>query len=300
MKPLLLMTLAAYVVAAVHYVVAFMHKRRSSERVAFMSLAAGFALHTASLVTDWVEDGHYPLFGLRETFSFLAWTLVVTYLLSLILTRYRTLALGSFTLPLVSVLTFIAMVARDRTGAATSEITRSAGASWIFPLHTTLLIFAYAAFFVVFAASVMYLVQERELRNKTFSAFFHRLPSLMTVNDIATHAAGIGFTLLTLGVLTGMLWSSERDGRLWHNDPKEIFAAITWLLYLILILYRSTAGWRGRRAAWLGVIGFALVLCTFFGARLIGSYHVFGFWVLDFGFWTGALINLAAASLPFR
>lgn len=274
MKPLLLLTLAAYVVAAVHYVVAFMHKRRSSERVAFMSLAAGLALHTASLITDWVEDGHYPLFGLRETFSFLAWTLVVAYLLTL--TRYRTVALGSFTLPLVSILTFIALIARDKNGAASNAITGSAGAAWIFPIHTTLLLFAYAAFFVVFAASVMYLVQERELRNKTFSAFFHRLPSLMTVNDIATHAAGIGFTLLTLGVLTGMLWSTERDGRLWHNDPKEIFAGMTWLLYLVLILYRSTASWRGRRAAWLGVIGFALVLCTFFGARLLGSYHVFG------------------------
>lgn len=274
MKPLLLMTLAAYVVAAVHYVVAFMHKRRSSERVAFMSLAAGFAFHTASLVTDWVEDGRYPLFGMRETLSFLAWTLVVAYLLTL--TRYRTVALGSFTLPLVSILTFVAMVVRERSGGATSELARSGGAPWLFPIHTTLLLFAYAAFFVVFAASVMYLVQERELRNKTFSAFFHRLPSLMTVNDIATHAVGIGFTLLTLGVLTGMLWSSERDGRLWHNDPKEIFAAITWLLYLILILYRSTASWRGRRAAWLGVLGFALVLCTFFGARLLGSYHVFG------------------------
>lgn len=275
MKPLLLMTLAAYVVAAVHYVVAFMHKRRSSERVAFISLAAGFLLHTASLITDWVEDGRYPLFGLRETLSFLGWTLVVVYLLTLL--RYRsTVALGSFTLPLVSILTFVAMIARERSTVATSEITQTGVPSWIFPFHTTLLLFAYAAFFVVFAASVMYLVQERELKNKTFSAFFHRLPSLMTVNDIATHAAGIGFTLLTLGVLTGMLWSSERDGLIWHNDPKEIFAAMTWLLYLVLIFYRSTASWRGRRAAWLGVIGFALVLCTFFGARILGSYHVFG------------------------
>src|SRR3954470_12749564 len=131
MKPLLLMTLAAYVVAAVHYVVAFMHKRRSSERVAFVSLAAGFALHTASIITDWVEDGHYPLFGLRETFSFLAWTLVVAYLMTLVLTRYRTLALGSFTLPLVSVLTFIAMMARDKPARASSAITESAGAAWI-------------------------------------------------------------------------------------------------------------------------------------------------------------------------
>jgi ABC-type transport system involved in cytochrome c biogenesis permease subunit len=99
---------------------------------------------------------------------------------------------------------------------------------------------------------------------------------LTTINDIASHAAGIGLTLLTLGIITGMLWSSSRDGRLWHNDPKEIFAALTWLLYLMLILYRSTAKWRGRLAAWMGVAGFALVLCTFFGARLMGGYHVFG------------------------
>jgi ABC-type transport system involved in cytochrome c biogenesis permease subunit len=82
--------------------------------------------------------------------------------------------------------------------------------------------------------------------------------------------------LLTLGIVTGMIWSSVRDGRIWHNDPKEIFAVLTWLLYLLLLIYRSTANWRGRRAAWLGVVGFALVLCTFFGARLLGGYHVFG------------------------
>lgn len=272
MKVLLLIVLAAYVVAAIHYVLAFVNKRRAVERVAFLSLAVGLLIHTASLVMDWTQEGHYPLFDLRETFSFLAWTLVIAYLLTL--SRYRTMALGSFTIPLVAVLTFIATVIRDHDG--TRGAVTGSGAAWLFPVHTTALLFAYASFFVVFIASVMYLVQERELKLKTFGAFFHRLPSLSTVNEIATHAAGIGLTLLTLGIATGMLWSSSRDGRLWHNDPKEIFAALTWLLYLALILYRSTASWRGRRAAWMGVAGFALVLCTFLGARLIGSYHVFG------------------------
>ena len=49
-----------------------------------------------------------------------------------------------------------------------------------------------------------------------------------------------------------------------------------WLVYFVLIVYRLTANWRGSRAAWLGVVGFALVLCTLFGARLLGGYHVFG------------------------
>ncbi|HEX8097544.1 MAG TPA: cytochrome c biogenesis protein CcsA [Pyrinomonadaceae bacterium] len=272
MKPLLLTALGAYVVAATHAIFAFVNKRRSTERIAVWSVAVGFVMHTAALVFDWAQDGRYPLFGLRETLSFLAWTLVAAF--GWVFYRYRAAALGSFTLPLVAVLTFFASIARGPAGGPGTI--QSGGSVWLFPLHTTLLLFAYAAFFVVFVASVMYLLQERELKMKTFSAVFHRLPSLTTVNDLASNAAGVGFTLLTLGIITGMVWSSARDGRLWHNDPKEIFAGLTWLLYLFLIFYRSTARWRGRRAAWLGVAGFALVLFTFFGARLMGSYHVFG------------------------
>lgn len=274
MKPLLLTVLAAYVVAAIHSVLAFVNKRRTLERITLGSLAFGFVLHTVSLITDWTGDGHYPLFGLRETLSFLAWTLVATY--GLVIYRYRTQALGTFTLPLVAVLIFIVSVMRDTSETAASTTVSDTNAAWLFPVHTTLWIFAYASLFVVFIASVMYLLQERELKMKTFGAIFHRLPSLTTINNIATSAVGVGWTLLTLGILTGMVWSQARDNRLWHNDPKEILAALTWLLYLALVLYRATAGWRGRRAAWLGVAGFALVLCTFFGARLLGGYHIFG------------------------
>ncbi len=271
MRSLLLAVLAAYVVAAIHSVLAFINKRRNLQSVSDWALAAGFVLHTTALLADWVLDGHYPLFFLRETLSFLAWALVATY--ALVLYRYRARALGSFILPLVSALTFLALFTRSGSDATAATGLK---ATWLFPVHTTLLFFAYAAFFVVFVASVMYLLQERELKLKTFGAVFHRLPSLTMVNEIATTSAVTGLTLLTLGILSGMVWSSLRDGRLWHNDPKEIFAALTWFLYLILIVYRSSAHWRGRRAAWMGVAGFALVLCTFFGARLMGGYHVFG------------------------
>src|SRR2546426_9737448 len=260
MRSLLLAVLAAYVIAAIHAVLAFINKRRSLQRVSEWSMAAGFVLHTAALLADWTIDGHYPLFYLPETLSFLAWTLIASY--GLVLYRYRARPLGSFTLPLVSVLIFVAIITQSATVGSAEA--RSISAAWLFPVHTTLLFFAYAAFFVVFLASIMYLLQERELKLKTFSAIFHRLPSLTTVNEIATSSAAIGLTLLTVGIATGMLWSSSRDGRVWHNDPKEIFAAITWLLYVLLILYRSTSRWRGRMAAWMGVAGFVLVLFTFF------------------------------------
>jgi len=159
--------------------------------------------------------------------------------------------------------------ASARAGTVTAGV-----AAWLFPIHTTLLIFAYASFFVVFAASAMYLWQERELKLKTFSALFHRLPSLTTVDDIGSTAAGIGFTLLSLGIVTGVIWSSQRSGRIWNNDPKEVFALLTWLLYLTMIHYRTQ--WRGRKSAIVGVAGFGLVLFTFLGTRFMGGYHVFG------------------------
>jgi cytochrome c-type biogenesis protein CcsB len=271
MNYLLLATLAAYVTAAVHAILAFAYKRRAVERAAVGSLALGFIAHTASILRDWIQAGHYPLFGLRETLSFFAWTLVIAYGLALL--RYHTRALGTFMMPLIAFLTTAALIIPGSENVRASTITDGA-AAWLFPIHTTLLIFAYASFFVVFVASVMYLWQERELKLKTFSAIFHRLPSLNTVDDIGATAAGIGFALLSLGIITGVIWSSQQTGRIWHNDPKEVFALLTWLLYLTMIHYRTQ--WRGRKFAWIGVVGFGLVLFTFLGTRFMGGYHVFG------------------------
>jgi len=271
MKPFLYAALAGYVVAAIHAVLAFVNKRRAAERITFYSLAGGFTAHTLAIIIDWVQDGHYPLFHLHETISFLAWTLVVVY--CVVASRHAVQALGAFLLPVISLLVIASNIVRGSSSLDANRVT-DGSAAWLFPVHTTLLLFAYATFFVAFAASVMYLWQERELRLKKFGAVYHRLPSLTTVDDIGSTAASIGFTLLTLGIVTGIIWSQARSGRVWHNDPIEFFALLTWVLYLTLLHYRVQ--WRGRKAAWLGVAGFALVVCTFAGAVVLGGYHVFG------------------------
>ncbi|HEY0727715.1 MAG TPA: hypothetical protein VGD38_06560, partial [Pyrinomonadaceae bacterium] len=104
----MLAVLAAYLIAAIHSILAFMNKRRSVQRVAEYSTVIGFILHTAALGADWVIDGHYPLFSLREALSFLAWALVPVY--AAVLYRYRAQAVGAFTMPLISVLTFISLL----------------------------------------------------------------------------------------------------------------------------------------------------------------------------------------------
>lgn len=272
MNSLLLTTLAAYIIAAIHAVLAFINKRQALERVALYSLAFGFALHTTYLVKDGIDSGHCPIFGFRETILFLAWTLVIAF--GVLHYRFHISALGIFITPIITALTLSAIFIEPSI-ANPSTILFDKDASWL-PVHTALWIFSYTALLIVFVTSIMYLVQEHELKSKTFSSLFHRLPSLTTVNDIAATATSIGFGLLTTGIITGVLLSYHRDGHFWHNDPKEIFAVLTWLLYFGLIVYRSSKSWRGKRAAWIGIAGFAFVLCTFFGARLLGGFHVFG------------------------
>ena len=108
MRSLLLAVLAAYLIAAIHSILAFINKRRSVQRVAEWSTIVGFILHTVALGADWFIDGHYPLFSLREALSFLAWALVPVY--GAVLYRYRAQAVGAFTMPLISVLTFISLL----------------------------------------------------------------------------------------------------------------------------------------------------------------------------------------------
>ena len=90
-------------------------------------MAVGFILHTGALIADWVIDGHYPLFSLRETLSFLAWALVALY--SIVLYRYRTQAVGAFTMPLISVLTFVALIDRFTIQQTLRHLFRQPGCS---------------------------------------------------------------------------------------------------------------------------------------------------------------------------
>jgi ABC-type uncharacterized transport system permease subunit len=273
MRFFFLAALAAYIFAAVQSALTFLTKRQGRERVTLIAACVGFLAHAVTLAGLWQQEGFDALFNLRAELSVLAWTVAFFYFA--MRRRWQAQAIGSFLLPLVATLMTVAALLPNRATGA-NELLTVEEAAWLLPVHTLLLLFAYAAFFVVFAANVMYLLQERELKSKTFGRIFHRLPSLATVEQITSTAVSLGWMLLTGGIITGMLWSATLGRGLWHNDPKEILAGLTWLLYTLLLVDRSTRLFgRGRRGAWIGIAGFALVLCTFLGARFMGGYHIF-------------------------
>jgi cytochrome c-type biogenesis protein CcsB len=278
MTILLLIALLLYLAGAFYSIIIFATKSDRDERELVLLVGSGFIAHTAAMGIDWWRIGHFPVISPKEVSSFIAWAIVAYYLIMSF--RYHARALPTFILPLVFVFTLVSLLLPDPAQPMSLTLEGAISASgftqFIFPVHVTLVIFSYAAFIVTFVCGIMYLIQEHELKAKRFGAAFQRLPALNTCDEIGYRSLSIGFVLLTLGVVTGIIWNNQRDGRPWHNDPKEVMALLTWLVYLFIMHYRLTAGWRGRRVALLSIVGFAVVLLTWLGARTLGGYHVFG------------------------
>ena len=141
-------------------------------------------------------------------------------------------------------------------------------------VHTVCSLLSYAAFLVAFVSAILFLVQERQLKRKTMGTLFHRLPSLGLLDRLNFTAIGIGFALLSLGLLCGVVGARVLLGRWWSGDPKEYLAVALWGAYLALWLLRFRATLRGRRVALLSIVSFGLVLFTLLGVSwLMPSWH---------------------------
>jgi cytochrome c-type biogenesis protein CcsB len=102
------------------------------------------------------------------------------------------------------------------------------------------------------------------------------LPSADNLDRITYKTIAIAFPLLTLMIAAGAYWANRTWGSYWSWDPKETWAAITWLVYAGYLHMRITRGWRGRRAAYFAILGFAVVMFTFFGVTyLLPGLHAY-------------------------
>ncbi|HWR15672.1 MAG TPA: c-type cytochrome biogenesis protein CcsB [Terriglobales bacterium] len=102
------------------------------------------------------------------------------------------------------------------------------------------------------------------------------LPTADVLDMITYKTICIGFPLLTLMIAAGAYWANRTWGSYWSWDPKETWAAITWLVYAGYLHMRVTRGWRGRRAAYFAILGFAVVMFTFFGVTyLLPGLHAY-------------------------
>lgn len=227
-----------------------------------VAMAAGFCAQSGFLFLRGQVLGRCPLTNLFEVLVFLSWSMVLFYLL--IGPAYRLSLLGFFTSPLVF---FIQLFALLSPWDVPSQL-RAAPNAWL-EFHAAISVVAYGAFALAGVAGAMYLAQERQLKTHNLKSIFYHLPP---IRDLAT--ANRRLVLAGLGLLTAGLVAGLGLDNLPAHAGKIAWSVAVWVLYGVL----AGAEWgrriSPRRAAWLSVGAFAVVLATLSGLNFIAQTAV--------------------------
>jgi cytochrome c-type biogenesis protein CcsB len=142
--------------------------------------------------------------------------------------------------------------------------------NWLM-MHVTVMILSYAALILGSLLSIGFLIISNGLQTN------NRLNLSKTLDNLSYRILGLGFPLLTIGILSGAVWANEAWGSYWSWDPKETWALLTWLVFAIYLHTRLTKGWEGKKPALIASLGFITVWICFLGVNLIGEgLHSYG------------------------
>jgi cytochrome c-type biogenesis protein CcsB len=147
-------------------------------------------------------------------------------------------------------------------------------------IHVTAAILGFGIFLVSGIASVLYLVRSKDDAKpvgERGTGFVSRLPESAVLDRLAHRTAVFGFPIWTFAVIAGAIWAESAWGRFWGWDPKETWSFIAWVIYAGYLHARTTAGWRGRPAAWVNVVGLVVMVFNLTFVNLVSSgLHSYG------------------------
>jgi cytochrome c-type biogenesis protein CcsB len=228
----------------------------------------GLAAHITGVTTRGLAAHRVPWGDMYEFVTAVTCVAVVFFVALMI--RYRAYYLGLFVMAPVLV----------ALGLAETVIYTPAGPiavalqSYWLAIHVTAMTLASGTFVVGAALSVVYLLADRYTRRVAAgrqpagAGAFHLLPAPEVIDRFAYRTVMFAFPIWTFGVMAGAIWADQAWGRYWGWDPTETWAFITWVVYACYLHARATAGWRGRRAAYIQLVGFGCLLFNLLGVSI--------------------------------
>ena len=245
-------------------------RAEAASRIGLMLTGLAFLLHAVGVVTRGLAAGRAPWGNMYE-FSITA-TLAVAVVYLALVRRYRLQWLGlGVTLVIGSVLGLAVLALYVPAGPLVPALH-----SYWLVIHVSAAAVAGGAFTVGALASMLYLVkaraERRVLAGGTMPGQLSRVPGSDAIDALAYKVHAFAFPLWTFGVLVaGPIWAEYAWGRYWGWDPKEVWSLVTWVIYAAYLHARATAGWRGRRAAIVAIVGWVAFIFNFVGVNLLVS-----------------------------
>lgn len=249
----------------------FLHRRgfQKDNRINYLLLFGAAGLHTVAMFQRGFSLARCPIHNLYEATLFVAWTIVVAYLVMGLWTRLR--FLGAFASPLLFGLGVFALMP-SLDPPLRSQPTFTVAGGWV-SLHAALVLLSYGTFGLSAIAAAMYLTQEHNLKFDKLRAALSLLPPIQRLELTTSRLLLAGFCLLTAGLIVGVASLKQAQGVYFKGDTKVLWSALVWCGCLGLLVSRWRFAQRGRRMAWGAVAMFSFVVLTFWGSSLLSGIH---------------------------
>ncbi|MDJ1133821.1 c-type cytochrome biogenesis protein CcsB [Streptomyces iconiensis] len=241
-------------------------------RIAISLTVLAFALHAAGVLTRSLSVQRAPWANMYEFSTAFSMVIVAGYL-GFLIAKKNVRWIG---LPLVTTVLLDLGLAVTVLYTDSSQLVPALHSYWLW-IHVSLAIICGALFYLGFVGSVLYLFRdsyETHLMNgrtpgKVRTSIMERLPSASSLDKFAYRINAAVFPFWTFTIVAGAIWAGDAWGRYWGWDPKEVWSFITWVAFAAYLHARATAGWKGRKAAYLALFAFACFLFNYYGVNIL-------------------------------
>nr|YP_010587866.1 cytochrome c heme attachment protein [Zannichellia palustris]WAB46520.1 cytochrome c heme attachment protein [Zannichellia palustris] len=274
-------------------------------------MLATFLSITGLLVIRWIYSGHFPLSNLYESLMFLSWSFFIIHMIPYF--RNNKNSLNAITTPSTIFIQGFATSGLLTEMHQSTILVPALQSQWLM-MHVTMMLLSYAALLFgslfsiaclvitfrknisIFCKSNNFLIwpfsfgkiylseRKKYFQNTSFLSFtnYYKYQLTQRLDYWSYRTISLGFTFLTIGILSGAVWANEAWGSYWSWDPKETWAFITWTIYAIYLHIRTNPNLQSMNSAIVASIGFLIIWICYFGVNLLGiGLHSYGVFALS-------------------
>lgn len=253
------------------------------------------------LTIRWIKNHYFPLSNLYESLIFLTWC--ITFLSIVLEKQNKSKLISGITAPISLLIIAFTSISLPQNMKTATSLVPALQSNWLI-MHVTVIILSYAALMIGSLLSFLFLViskgqdikiqgnssnsgtkiliqnESNILNNFSNSTYkYNRINLLESLDNLSYRVIGLGFPLLTIGIIAGAVWANEAWGSYWSWDPKETWALITWIIFAIYLHSRLNQSWQGKKPAILASLGFIIVWICYLGVNFLGKgLHSYG-WI---------------------
>ncbi|MDH6130408.1 c-type cytochrome biogenesis protein CcsB [Kitasatospora sp. GP82] len=242
-------------------------------RIAVSLTVLGALLHAGAVLTRGLSVMRWPWGNMYEFSCAFGLTMVLAYL-GLLAAKKKVRWLG---LPVMVAVLLILGLAVSVLYTDSEQLVPALHSYWL-AIHVSTATICGGAFYAAFVATLLFLGKDRYDQRielglttgpfNTPASIWQRLPAAGSLDKLSYRINAMVFPLWTFTIIAGAIWAEAAWGKYWEWDPKETWSFITWVAYAAYLHARATAGWKGRKAAYLALLAFACWLFNFYGVNI--------------------------------